>query len=105
MSYLRRCAVLACIVWAAVAQGTAAAAPATATRQITDAADRHVTIPENVMRVADPWHANNAMVLMLGGAGKLVATSVQAQSQPWLRKLYPAITTLPAAFNASGDVN
>jgi iron complex transport system substrate-binding protein len=103
MSYVRRRAVLACIVWAALAQGSAAAAPET--RQITDAAGRHVSIPEDVMRVADPWHANNAMVLMLGGAGKLVATSVQAQSQPWLRRLYPPIKTLPAAFNASGDVN
>src|SRR6202042_2506793 len=75
------------------------------TRQVTDAADRHVTIPQNVMRVADPWHANNAMVLMLGGAAKLVATSVQAKSQPWLRRLYPPIEAIPAAFNASGDVN
>ena len=31
------------------------------------------------MRVADPWHANNAMVLMLGGADKLVATTAQAK--------------------------
>jgi iron complex transport system substrate-binding protein len=107
MSYLRQRWVLACIVWAALAQGTAAAAPAaaSATRQITDAAGRRVTIPHNVMRVADPWHANNAMVLMLGGAGKLVATSVQAQSQPWLARLYPPIKSIPAAFNASGDVN
>jgi iron complex transport system substrate-binding protein len=106
MSYLRRCAVLACIVWAALAQGSAtAAATATATRQVTDAAGRHVAIPESVARVADPWHANNAMVLMLGGAAKLVATSVQAKSQPWLRRLYPRIETIPAAFNAAGDVN
>jgi iron complex transport system substrate-binding protein len=106
MSHLRRCAVLACIVWAALAQGSAAAAaPAPATRQITDAAGRHVAIPESVARVADPWHANNAMVLMLGGAAKLVATSVQAKSQPWLRRLYPRIEAVPAAFNAAGDVN
>jgi iron complex transport system substrate-binding protein len=77
----------------------------TATRQVTDAAGRHVTIPGIVTRVADPWHANNAMVLMLGGADKLVATSVQAKSQPWLRKLYPPIERVPAAFNAAGDVN
>jgi iron complex transport system substrate-binding protein len=103
MSYLRQCRVLACILCVGLAYGSAVAAPGS--RQITDAAGRHVTIPEHVMRVADPWHANNAMVLMLGGAGKLVASSVQAQSQPWLRRLYPPIKTLPAAFNASGDVN
>ena len=103
MSCLRRCAVLACVAWVALAQGSAAAAPAT--RQITDAAGRRVTIPASVSRVADPWHANNAMVLMLGGAAKLVATSVQAKGQPWLRKLYPPIDAIPAAFNAAGDLN
>jgi len=57
---------------------------------VTDAAGRVVTLPSTVNRIADPWHANNAMVLMLGGADKLVATTVQAQRQPWLRRLYPA---------------
>ena len=103
MPYLRRGAVPACLLGVAVAHGLAAAAPVT--REITDAAGRHVMIPENVMRVADPWHANNAMVLMLGGAAKLVATSEQAKGQPWLRRLYPPIERIPAAFNASGDVN
>ena len=83
----------------------AAAAPIPATRQIVDAAGRTVTIPMTVNRVADPWHANNAMVLMLGGADKLVATSSQAPSQPWFRKLYPRIEQVPAAFNAAGGVN
>ncbi len=75
------------------------------TRQITDAAGRIVTIPSHVTRVADPWPANNAMVLMLGGADKLVATSLQARKQPWLRRLYPRIDQVPAAFDASGEVN
>src|ERR1700721_2264385 len=75
-----------------------AAAPAT--RQITDAAGRIVTLPSTVNRVADPWPANNAMVLMLGGADKLVATSLQARNQPWLRRLYPPIAPVPAAFAA-----
>jgi iron complex transport system substrate-binding protein len=72
---------------------------------VTDASGRVVTLPAHVMRVADPWHANNAMVLMLGGADKLVATSQQAKRQPWLRRLYPRIERVPVAFNASGDVN
>ena len=83
----------------------AAAQSGTATRQLTDAAGRVVTIPSQVNRVADPWHANNAMVLMLGGADKIVATTIQAQRQPWLRKLYPRIVQVPAAFDAAGDVN
>jgi iron complex transport system substrate-binding protein len=102
MRNLRPFKALACVLWLASAQ-TAASAPQT--RQVTDASGRQVTLPERVMRVADPWHANNAMVLMLGGADKLVATSTQAKSQPWLRRLYPPIDKVPAAFNASGDVN
>jgi iron complex transport system substrate-binding protein len=78
---------------------------AQATRQVTDAAGRIVSLPLKVNRIADPWHANNAMVLMLGGADKIVATTVQAQRQPWLRKLYPRIDQVPAAFNAAGDLN
>src|SRR5580698_4074024 len=75
------------------------------TREVTDAAGRVVTLPSTVNRVADPWHANNAMVLMLGGADKLVATTNQARDQPWLRRLYPRIEQVPAAFNAAGEVN
>lgn len=78
---------------------------AAGTRQITDAAGRIVTLPSTVNRVADAWPANNAMVLMLGGGGKLVATSDQARNQPWLRRLYPRIDQVPAAFNAASEVN
>ena len=84
---------------------TGALAQAAATREVTDGAGRVVSLPRVVGRVADAWHANNALVLMLGGADKIVATTVQAQRQPWLRRLYPAIETVPAAFNAAGEVN
>jgi iron complex transport system substrate-binding protein len=78
---------------------------AAAGREIIDAAGRHVTLADDVRRVADAWHANNATVLMLGGADKLVATTLQAKGQPWLQRLYPRIEQLPAAFDASGNVN
>lgn len=94
---------LACALWLAGIVMLSAAAQAQ--RVITDAAGRRVTIPSIVTRVADPWPANNAMVLMLGGADKLVATSDQARRQPWLRKLYPRIALVPAAFDAAGEVN
>jgi iron complex transport system substrate-binding protein len=42
---------------------------------------------------------------MLGGADKIVATTTQAQNQPWFRRLYPRIEHVPAAFNAGGEVN
>jgi iron complex transport system substrate-binding protein len=76
-----------------------------AARQITDIAGRRVTIPARVNRVADPWHANNGMVLMMGAADKIVATTLQAKKQPWFRRLFPRIEQVPAAFDEAGDVN
>jgi iron complex transport system substrate-binding protein len=75
------------------------------TRTITDAAGRVVEIPYVVNRVADPWDANNGMVLMLGGADKLVATTEHAKSLPWIQKLYPKIKDVQVAFDAAGGVN
>jgi iron complex transport system substrate-binding protein len=95
--------------WLAVAAALLQILPsvshAQATRDVVDATGHAVTIPAQINRVADAWHANNAMVLMLGGADKIVATTVQAQRQPWLRRLYPRIDQVPAAFNAAGDLN
>jgi ABC-type Fe3+-hydroxamate transport system substrate-binding protein len=88
-----------------LAAGTRTHAADPDTRQLTDAAGRLVTIPARVTRVADPWHANNSTVLMLGGADKIVATTAQAQNQPWFRRLYPRIKQVPAAFNTAGEVN
>ena len=88
--------------------GSAAQSPSTSaghTRQLSDVAGRVVAMPSTVTRVADPWHANNGMVLMMGAAGKIVATTVQAKRQPWFRKLFPPIDRVPAAFDESGDVN
>jgi iron complex transport system substrate-binding protein len=78
---------------------------AAASRSIVDASGRRVVLPRQVNRVAVPWHANNAMVMLLGGGDKIVATTSQAQRQPWLRKLLPRIAAVPAAFDAAGDVN
>ncbi|HZO23069.1 MAG TPA: ABC transporter substrate-binding protein [Steroidobacteraceae bacterium] len=109
MNRLRRLLSAACLAAAACLAVAATAQPsdprAAPTRQITDAAGRVVTLPATVNRVADAWHANNSTVLMLGGASKLVATTVQARKQPWLQRLYPRIESLPAAFNAAGEVN
>jgi iron complex transport system substrate-binding protein len=99
---IRRLAIVAVVLLSGAAVCTSRAAE---TRQVIDAAGRTITLPAHVTRVADPWHANNALVVMLGGAGTLVATTVQAQRQPWLRRLYPHIEQVPAAFDASGGVN
>ena len=87
-----------------IAQSRSSATPS-ATRQLTDITGRRITIPSRVTRVADPWHANNGMVLMMGAADKIVATTLQARKQPWFRKLFPAIDHVPAAFDEAGEVN
>src|SRR4029078_6421082 len=87
-----------------VAQPRSSTAPAP-TRLVTDITGRTVTIPSLVTLVAAPWHANNGMVLMMGAANKIVATTLQAKKQPWFRKLFPRIDQVPAAFDDAGDVN
>jgi iron complex transport system substrate-binding protein len=90
----------------AVSQSAAqSSTAASSTRQVKDITGRLVTLPSRVTRVADPWHANNGMVLMMGAAEKIVATTAQAKKQPWFRKLFPRIQQVPAAFDEAGDVN
>jgi len=77
-----------------------------ATRTVTDSTGATITLPYTVNRVADAWHANNAVVLMLGAGKKLVATTTVVQTIPWFIKLDPQITSLPAPFTSTaGEVN
>jgi len=77
-----------------------------ATRTVTDSTGAVVTIPWTVNRIADAWHANNEIVMLLGGASKLVATTTVVQSLPWFVKLDPAIANIPAPFTSTaGQVN
>jgi len=77
-----------------------------ATRTVTDSTGAVVTIPWTVNRIADAWHANNEIVMLLGGASKLVATTTVVQSLPWFIKLDPAIANIPAPFTSTaGQVN
>ena len=76
------------------------------TRTVTDSTGAVVTIPWTVNRIADAWHANNEIVMLLGGASKLVATTTVVQGLPWFVKLDPAIANIPAPFTSTaGQVN
>ena len=75
-----------------------------ATRTVTDVDGTAVEIPANVERVADLWHANNQVVLMLGGADKLVTTTKSVQSLAWFAKVYPRIKEISAPVKGT-DVN
>lgn len=77
-----------------------------ATRTVIEATGQAVEIPYAVNRVADAWHANNGIVLLLGAGDKLVATTTVVQGIPWFQKLDPKIGALPAPFTATaGSVN
>lgn len=76
------------------------------TRTVVDSTGAAITIPYVVNRVADAWHANNGIVIMLGAGNKLVATTTVAQAIPWLVKMDPQVATLPAPFTSTaGEVN
>jgi iron complex transport system substrate-binding protein len=50
-----------------------------------------VTLPQDVNSIIDLWHANNQVILLLGGADKLVGTTEVISGLPWYGKVYPRI--------------
>ena len=67
-----------------------------ATRVVKDIDGTDVTISKDITKVADLWHANNQVVLMLGGADTLVSTTKNVQGLPWFAQVYPRIKEIPA---------
>ncbi|MFD0896886.1 ABC transporter substrate-binding protein [Loigolactobacillus binensis] len=74
---------------------------AASTRTVTDLTGTKVTVPTKVNRVADLWHANNQVVLLLGGQKKIVATTDTIKQMPWFTTVFPGIKNVTAPF--SGD--
>lgn len=72
----------------------------TTERTVVDGNGRTVTIPNEVNRVA-VGGAFNQIVLMLGGADKIVATAEGVQTG-FFAKVYPKIKEIPAAYTGSG---
>lgn len=81
------------------AKSTAAAS--STTRTVTDMSGKRVQLPAKVTRVADLWHANNQVVLLLGGQKKLVATTQMIKQSPWFKTIDPSISKVTAPF--AGD--
>lgn len=73
-------------------------------RTITDIGGAQVQLPHEVKRIADLWPANNQVVLMLGGADKLVATTQYVQTLPWFSQIYPGIKDIAAPDRYGFDV-
>lgn len=59
------------------------AVKASSTRTVKDMDGQTVRIPRHVRRLADLWHANNQVVLLLDGQKKLVATTPLIKKQSW----------------------
>ena len=74
------------------------------TKVIKDIDGKEVTVPTNPERIADLWHANNQVVLLLGGAEKLVSTTTNVKSLAWFKQVYPGIEKVDAPVKGT-DVN
>lgn len=74
------------------------------TKVIKDIDGKEVTVPTNPERIADLWHANNQVVLLLGGAEKLVSTTTNVKSLSWFKQVYPGIEKVDAPVKGT-DVN
>jgi iron complex transport system substrate-binding protein len=70
-------------------------------RVVTDMSGKRVQIPAKVRRVADLWHANNQVVLLLGGQKKIVGTTPLIKKQHWFVTVDPGIKRVTAPF--AGD--
>ncbi len=66
---------------------------------VTDVDGNQVEIADRMERVADLWHANNQIVLLLGGADKLVATTTAIAANPWFSEVYPNIKKVQVLTN------
>ena len=68
-------------------------------RSITDMQGVKVSVPEKVEKIAALWHANNEIILALGGMDKVVATTDQIKNNKWFALVYPKLKNLTAALN------
>lgn len=95
-------ALLAIVLLAAVGIDGARATnsfAASNTRVVKDNTGKKVTIPKKVKRIADLWHANNPILLMVGGEHDLVATTQLIHDNKLLTKLYPSVKKQAVPFN------
>ena len=68
-------------------------------RDVKDISGNVVKAPVNVEKIATLWYANNHIVLMLGGADKIVATTDLIKNNKWFAHVYPRISSIPNGVN------
>jgi len=74
------------------------------TRTVADMGGTEVTLPAEVKRIINLWPANNQVVLLLGGADKLIGTSHVIKGLPWYARVYPRIKEVKA-FSQGGNAS
>jgi iron complex transport system substrate-binding protein len=80
-------------------------AAARGNRTFVDMAGRTVVLPDSVKRVCSNGFSLNQLLLMLGAAPRLCATTEAVRQAPWFRHLAPRVDSLPRPFSgeAGGD--
>lgn len=58
-------------------------------REIKDISGDIVKVLANIEKIATLWYANNQIVLILGGADKMVATTDLIKNNKWFSHVYP----------------
>lgn len=104
MKKFRFCAVFLLAVFIAFPNASLSNA-AQETRKVTDMGGTEVLLPKDVKTVINLWHANNQVVLLLGGADKLIGTTSIIKNLPWYAKVYPRIKDVKAYAISSGSGN
>ncbi len=64
-------------------------------RDVKDITGDIVKVPAKVEKIATLWYANNQIILMLGGADKIVATTDLIKNNKWFAHIYPRISSIP----------
>ena len=68
-------------------------------RDVKDVTGDVVKVPAKVEKIATLWYANNQIILMLGGADKIVATTDLIKNNKWFAHVYPRISSIPNGVN------
>lgn len=67
-------------------------------RDVKDITGDVVKVPAKVEKIATLWYANNQIILMLGSADKIVATTDLINNK-WFAHVYPRISSIPNGVN------
>ena len=59
--------------------------------------------PEPALRIATPWPAQNAIIMMLGYGGNITGTSRIAKQIPLFRQMLPQIDNVPVIGTTGGN--